>query len=748
VSAPSQRSPALIALASILGWASVSAAPRNSDGWEIWLTSPQFSNVTSSLEFDGPLEESIGGTQALLVGTNGNIAFSTDDSLWRVVPLPERKYATEPDPLAGPASFTAGWQTFHYGKTLAGPSRLTAVVPDVSPTAYRVSQGRMRVPAGSPQGFTDWQSVTDARSSGFATGARIVGAGAFTVVFNPGDSGSSFGSGIMNPAYRWYQSSAWSDDTAVYLGFLSDGTGQRGQVITTTDGTTFRSASEFLINDTTRNPGLFASIIRHEDGRFLAFTGSAQGAKVSTSTDGILWQTRVVPWNITDATFFKGSYYAAVSAPSSQGITILRSATGADWDSIAIVPGDIAPLFLRASPKHLVLAGNTTSFLSQDGTTWRTTSDRFHPSQSIVWAGDRFYSTGKQSPYPLISSTDGILWRRDTSLVAGKIRPLFAAHRGVVTNGQVFRSAQGTWDSCVNPPSGNTSEISWAFGAFWLRADNGTVHRSPDGKTWTPTLYERALGTDSILVTKPVNRDSLIVQTTSGTRGFALPSWIGEIWWYNPVILGNRLYFQGQDTARVLVLDLSDPTSRDSLDLRFFQDPNLVFPGSICSDRTVRLVADEQERKLFAVRCGHIATYTPSLGGSVEESEQNALHTSRTINRDRIWTIVANDSLVLGMGNSFAYTRRRSTATVPVANGASPSRLSGRPTLRWQAGRLETDVEMPQGTRLSVHTLDGALVQQAIWNGSSMPLQGPRDRILIWTLQGRDVHATGRILTR
>jgi hypothetical protein len=272
----------------------------------------------------------------------------------------------------------------------------------------------------------------------------------------------------------------YSDGTTTATSFLSNNNGQSSNIQIKINSYT---NSPTLTYDTLLGPYLNNLI------NFIALSVSSTATYSATSTDGITWTTRTMPYfSYWQAVTYGGDIFVAITvnsnaAISTDGITwtlTTNIASTGNWNSIAYGNG----VFVTTQ------STSTTAASSTNGITWTT---RTMPANlnwyGLIYAKNIFVSTNANGTTSAASSTDGITWTLRTLPTSG-IYNSIAYGNGIfiTTNNNGTNAATSTdgitWTLSTVPSTfrlisyGNN--IFVAIGSF-----SSTAASSTDGVTWT-----------------------------------------------------------------------------------------------------------------------------------------------------------------------------------------------------------------------------------------------------------------------
>jgi hypothetical protein len=207
------------------------------------------------------------------------------------------------------------------------------------------------------------------------------------------------------------------------------------------------------------------------------------GGGVLISLDGEHWTRQAISAGVyLRSCIYAGSYFFAVSSSDHA----FKSADGVTWDDLGVESSlmDVSRLCWDGSRILGLSLGEVVG--STDGQNWASeATGTYARLNAIAWDGATYVAAGNGGT--ILASPDAAAW---TIVTGGERAPLLAITRGApgfvaVGQGFILASADGTnWELAWNENGYVISDVAYGNGRFVAVADERTVFRSKDGRTW------------------------------------------------------------------------------------------------------------------------------------------------------------------------------------------------------------------------------------------------------------------------
>jgi photosystem II stability/assembly factor-like uncharacterized protein len=226
-------------------------------------------------------------------------------------------------------------------------------------------------------------------------------------------------------------------------------------------------------------------------GGILVATDSDGG--VLMSLDGEHWTRQTISAGVyLKSCVYAGSCFFAVS----NGGHAFKSADGVTWDDLGVESSlmDVSRLYWDGSRILGLSLGEVVT--STDGENWVSeVTGTYARLNAAVWDGATYVMAGDGGT--ILASPDAASW---ATVTGGEWTPLLAITRGApgfVAGGQGFilASADGTtWALTWNENGNVINDVAYGNGTFVAVADDRTVLRSDDGRSWQAKRAGRGSG--------------------------------------------------------------------------------------------------------------------------------------------------------------------------------------------------------------------------------------------------------------
>lgn len=245
-------------------------------------------------------------------------------------------------------------------------------------------------------------------------------------------------------------------------------------------------------------PGQLFNGLVYADGRHVA-VGS--GGRVSTSFDGIEWETKS---SITRNTLSGIAYGEGLYVAVGDGGTILTSEDAQTWGQQNAGVSNALNAVVFAQGLFVVVGGDTDGdgiiLTSPDGRTWTQRDPRvFSQLLKVAYGNGRYVATGVGGQ--IRYSYDGIHWNPGASVGIGYPGIVHGAGRFVVAGwGYVYASTDlMSWQKSSIPDFIDVSSLSFGNGVFVAIGTLG-LYRSSDGFSWAKVSFPSVMTRDPAFV--------------------------------------------------------------------------------------------------------------------------------------------------------------------------------------------------------------------------------------------------------
>jgi len=220
----------------------------------------------------------------------------------------------------------------------------------------------------------------------------------------------------------------------------------------------------------------------------------------ATSIDGINWQTRLGEVDFQPGAIAVGGKTIVIQGQQSDGrAAALVSSDGEQWSAYVIHPEPSFKnlaygngMFVAVGYDSRQISGGGAIYWSPDGKSWTGFNLDGLWLEKIRFAGGQFVSVGGNGSHIITTSTDGVIWTRQTTgLESGQTRGPYLTAVTSYPRGFIVAGAEGTLISStegkswrrLDPGPGGVRDGIFARGEFWfpLRSE---MLASSDGTVW------------------------------------------------------------------------------------------------------------------------------------------------------------------------------------------------------------------------------------------------------------------------